>query len=132
MIDDLQRDELRAEGHHVELGPDGLVLSQDLRLDDAFLPPARKLEDRNSVILSSRSYGILDIFYVIVVRVDTCVNISFYLSPVFVRDGEDPHDGVAVLLDEVVHVPGEHGLADHGDLQTFSHRRRKVLISIRV
>ena len=58
------------------------------------------------------------------------LEISLYLSPVLVRDGEDTHDGVAILLDEIVHVLGEHGLSDHGNLQTSGHGSRKVLITI--
>ena len=54
-----------------------------------------------------------------------------YLSPVLVRDGEDAHDGVAILLDEVVDVPREHGLSDHGNLQTFGHRASNVSITRR-
>ena len=59
MIDDLQRDELGAEGHHVEVGPDGLVLSQHLRLDHTFPPPAREFEDRDPVTLGSSGHRIL-------------------------------------------------------------------------
>ena len=57
------------------------------------------------------------------------MEISLYLSPVFVRDGEDPHDGVAILLDEVVDVLREDGLADHGNLETFGHGVSKGLIT---
>ena len=54
-----------------------------------------------------------------------------HLSPVLVRDGEDPHDGVAILLDEVVDVPREHRLSDHGNLQTLGHGASNVLITRR-
>ena len=46
---------------------------------------------------------------------------EFYLATIFVWNGEDPHDGVTILADEVVHVLGEHGLPDHGDLEAPRH-----------
>ena len=59
MIDDLQRDELGAVGHHVEVGPDGLVLRQHLGLHHTFPPPPGQLEDGNSVSLGGGGHGVL-------------------------------------------------------------------------
>ena len=59
MIDDLQRDELGAVGHHVEVGPDRLVLGQHLGLHHTFPPPPGQLEHGHSVSLGSRGHGVL-------------------------------------------------------------------------
>ena len=79
-----------------------------LRLDHSLPPPAGELEHRDPVTGGGRGHGVL--------------------PPVLVGDGEDPHHGVAILLDQVVHVPGEHGLADDGDLETFGHLSSKMIV----
>lgn len=51
VIDDLHGDELGAEGHDVELGTRGGVLSHHLWDGLSLDAPARELEDGNSILL---------------------------------------------------------------------------------
>jgi hypothetical protein len=51
-LDDLHWDELGAEGHHIQLGTQGLVLLQDLRDGLTFESPPWVLEHTHAISLS--------------------------------------------------------------------------------
>ena len=57
----LKGDELGAEGHDVEVGPDTLVLLQHLRPGEPLQPPRLELEHWNAVSSGSNSEGVLEI-----------------------------------------------------------------------
>lgn len=48
-----------------------------------------------------------------VVRLSRCGDMV--LPPTLIRNGEDAHNLVSLLLQEPVHVRGEDGLTDNGD-----------------
>ena len=49
MVDNLERYELGAVGHHIQLRPHGLVLVQHLRQGFSLPPPALELEHWDSI-----------------------------------------------------------------------------------
>ena len=56
----LKGDELGAEGHDVEVGPDALVLLQDLGPGHPLQPPRLELEHRNAISSGGHSEGVLE------------------------------------------------------------------------
>ena len=113
----LQRDELGAVGHHVELGPDALVLGEHLWPGHPLQPPRLELEDGDAVSLGRGGQGVLAGGG----QGQGRSGGVRHLAAVLVRHGEDPDHRVPVLPDQSVDVRGEGGLSDHGDPEGARH-----------